>query len=213
VFAAVVVAVMAALVALATGAEAAPPTDGPTQASIAASLHGDALAKWKALTGTQKALTVRILNEPTFRLPAAEADLQAKYPELQVTESQGTDTDATATTSKTALATATSCTLVGRTSWVSQYWSILGIDYATVRTTIGYSTSCGVVRSVSRCYGTSTNYVPLRSIDSNSWYTLGNGLADCWTEWTLGRLCCGTTTGIQGLRVDGYGNIIKRWNV
>lgn len=52
-----------------------------------------------------------------------------------------------------------------------------------------------------------------RSIDSNSWSTLGNGLADCWTEWTLSRPLQSTVTGYQGLRVNGYGTILKVWYV
>ncbi len=101
----------------------------------------------------------------------------------------------------------------GRTSSVTQYWSILGIDYTKITTTIGYTTSGGRVTDVSRCYGSYVNYVPIRSIDKESWHTLGNGLADCWTEWTLHRPVQSSKTGIQGLRVNGYGGITKRWNV
>jgi hypothetical protein len=78
---------------------------------------------------------------------------------------------------------------------------------------MGYTTSGGTVIGVNRCYGTYVNYVPLRSISSSSWYTLGNGLADCWTEWTLGRPLQPTVTGIQGLRVNGWGTILKTWYV
>jgi hypothetical protein len=66
--------------------------------------------------------------------------------------------------------------------------------------------------SVNRCYGTYVDYVPLRSVADESRYTLGNGLADCWTEWTLSRPLQSTVTGIQGLRVNGWGTIVKRWN-
>lgn len=100
---------------------------------------------------------------------------------------------------------------VRRSAWSERRWTILGITYTSVRTTFDYSTSSGRVTAGHLCYGTYVNYVPLRSIDKSSGYTLGNGLGTCETRWTLGRPFQATATGIQGLRVNGYGTIVSTW--
>jgi hypothetical protein len=174
----------------------------PTGSAIEASLTGKALVEWRSLGNAKKAVTLEILSDGVFGLPSEAAAMQQKYPELEVTTER-----ANALIEPTLLAATT------RTTWVRQNWTIFGITYTEVKTTMGYTTSNGMVTDVNRCYGSYVNYVPLRSISSNSWYTLGNGLADCWTEWTLGRPLQPTVTGIQGLRVDGWGKILKVWEV
>lgn len=205
-FLALVTSVLAMTLSLGAPATAAPSTTAVSTAAITANLTGDNLAKWQALTDGQRIATARILSDPAYGIPSEAPGLTRKYAgALKVTDT----TESTTESTTVALATAT----VSRTSWVRQNWTILGITYTEVKTTIGYTTSGSVVLDVTRCYGTYVNYVPLRSIDSYSWYTLGNGLADCWTEWTLGIPFQSTRTGYQGLRVNGWGTILKVWYV
>lgn len=192
---------MATVPASATASGVMQAGPSPVTATIVeANLQGKALVAWKSLTKAKKSLTVKILSERFFGVPSQAARLQSKYSELKVNNDR----------SAGPVTLAASMT---RTSWVRQNWTIFGITYTEIMTTMGYTTSGSTVTGVNRCYGTYVNYVPLRSISSNSWYTLGNGLADCWTEWTLGRPLQSTVTGIQGLRVNGYGQILRIWSV
>lgn len=73
----------------------------------------------------------------------------------------------------------------------------LRVTYTEITTTVGYSYSGSRVTGVNRCYGTFVNYVPMRSIDKNSWSSTSGGTATCKTEWQLGRPLQPTVTGIS----------------
>lgn len=198
---ALLIAVLALL--LAPPAQAASPSPAPvTEASVQAHLKGTSLTRWKGLSHRQKATTLAILSDPGFGLPSQAARLDASYPELQITELASSELAAT-TTSYTS-----------RTSWVRQNWTIFGVVYTELKTSMSYYTYGSVVKSVYRCVNSYVNWVTAtRQITGDSWYTLGNGLADCWTYWEMARPFQSTETGYQGLRVNGYGTILKIWYV
>lgn len=191
------------------GASAAPNDTAPvSQAAVGASLKGQDLARWKALTASEQRTTTAILSDPEFGLPSAAARLAGKYPQLKVSRSSSDVADSPST--NVALA---SVYYASRTTSVSQNWTILGVTYTRITTTMGYHVSGATVIDVTRCTNAYTNWIPARSVNASSWSTLGNGLADCWTEWTLDRPFQATQVGYQGLRVNGYGTILKIWYV
>ena len=100
-----------------------------------------------------------------------------------------------------------------RTTWVRQQWKVFGVTYTEITTTVGYGYPGSRVTGVNRCYGTFVNYVPMRSIDKNSWSSTSGGTATCKTVWQLGRPLQPTVTGIQGLKVNGRGTILQKWLV
>lgn len=186
-------------------------TDAPESVAEQASqaLPPTELAKWNALTDAEKAQVNQVLENPNFGVPGAQAELEAIYPVLEV---QDTVSD-TATPSPRGLAVTTAATTT-RSSYYWQNWTILGITYARMQTTINYSVSGSQVTGISACYGVITNYVPLRQFDKiNTQAVNSDGTATCRTEVWLSRPLQSTVHGVQGLRVNGYGSIIKRWSL
>lgn len=154
---------------------------------------------WDALTDEERTQTLEILGDDDFGNPAAVDDVEMRWDEVEVVEEEGGDPAGTRATA--------------RTHWYSQNWTILGITYTEVKTTIGFTANGSKIVSVNRCYGTYTNYVPLRSISSASWHESTATTATCKTEWSLGRPLQSTVTGIQGLRVSGDGVLLLTWKV
>lgn len=154
---------------------------------------------WDALTDDERTQTLEILGDDGFGDPAAVDEIEARWDEVEVVEEAGGDPSGTRATA--------------RTHWYSQNWTILGITYTEIKTTIGFTANGSKVVSVNRCYGTYTNYVPLRSISSASWSESTATTATCKTEWSLGRPLQPTVTGVQGLRVSGDGVLLLTWKV
>lgn len=176
--------------------------DQVTVDMVDASLSGSEQQAWRNLSVDQKNATVRILNESEFGNPGAMADMEGRHSELDVAVSSSSPSDEVTVASGE------------RESWVQQDWKIFGITYTSATTRMGYTYQDSKVVSVERCYGSYYNYVPLRSIDHNSWSSIdANGRATCKTEWSLSRPLQGTVYGTQGLQVDGDGNILQTWEV
>lgn len=166
------------------------------------------LAKWNALTDDQRALVNTVLEDPNFGVPGAEALVEVEYSAVEVTEEYAPEPPVVSSWAATMVATGT------RTSWYRQNWTILGITYAQVQTNINYSYSGSRVTGITSCYGVITNYVPLRQWDKVNTQSLNSdGTATCRTEVWLARPLQPTQHGIQGLRVNGYGTIIKTWSL
>ncbi|MFF2267381.1 hypothetical protein ACFVTZ_03895 [Cellulosimicrobium cellulans] len=181
----------------------------PTLAEQAAeSLPAGELAKWNALTDDQKAVVNTVLEDPNFGVPGAEALVEDEYSVVEVTEEYAPESSAVSSRAVTTAATGT------RTSWYRQNWKILGVTYAQVQTNVNYSYSGSRVTRISSCYGVITNYVPLRQWDKINTQSLNSdGTATCRTEVWLARPLQPTQHGIQGLRVNGNGTIIKTWSL
>lgn len=196
-------AVLAATIATLSFAAIAPSasaSSGPDPAQVAAALPTDEASAFKQLAPSQQELTARILADPDFAVPGRERALTAKYREVSVTK---TASDATGRTMSVA---------GSRSSWVSQNWTILGITYAKVTTTVGYFYSGGSATAIDYCVGNYVNYVPLRTINYYPTTSVNSdGTVTCRTNWTLDRPLQGTAYGVQGLRVNGYGTIVRIW--
>jgi hypothetical protein len=176
-------------------------------------LPPEELQIWESLSSSEKEHVVAVLNDPDFGIPGHESEIIKRYPIVRVTDSTRAQLGAArAQSRRTAGVTAAS---VGtRSSWIRQTWKILGLTYAEVTTTIDYRYSRSNVTKVLACYGTSVSYVPFRSIDKTNWSSIGaDKNANCRTRWTLSRPLHPTETGIQGLRVNGAGQILKTWTV
>ena len=151
-----------------------------------------------------------ILSDSTFGLPGKEAELTAKYPEVQVGRSES---DSVSLASAASLSDGVMAASAGtRTSYVRQWWTILGIRYAQAQTTAQYQYSGARAYSIDYCQGTHTNLIPGRQI--SNWPSSTNnsdGTITCRTNWTIVRYGLVEDTGVQGFRANGYGNFVARW--
>lgn len=175
--------------------------DAHRMSTVTNALSTQQRADLAALPKPQQARTLAILDDPNFGDPSRAEQLMVKYPELNVFNTEGT---------------AAALSVTQRSRYVQQNWSILGISYATIRTTISFRATEHQVDTILSCWNSSWNAVPgLRSISGHS-YSQYNGYlghATCKTDWVIQRLVGGTGSGTQGLKVDGYGVIIQRWSV
>lgn len=162
--------------------------------------------KWDALSDDEKSRTLEILSDLRFGAPGAEHAAEGLWSEVDVVERSGATTRLTDRRGATVAA-------AERSKWYQQYWTILGVRYTEITTTIGWTYSGSRITSVPRCYGTYVNYVPLRSIDKNSWSEFSSSSATCKTEWSLSRPLQSTVTGVQGLKVDVNGKLLQTWSV
>ena len=177
--------------------------------------------QWHQLSETDQQTTLEILNDERFGIPEEADSLEEQWDELAVNEDIDDATDPGAVPSfdlssysKTAGAsTMATARTYDRTTSYTQRWTILGVTYLEMRTTIGYTTRSGNVLGVNRCYGFYVNYVPFRTIAHTSWHSKTSTTATCKTEWTLARPFQATVTGIQGLKVNGSGKTVQTWRV
>lgn len=170
-----------------------------TAEAVRAGLPQGERAKWDALTDEDRARSLAILSDVDFGNPGAADVVEDRWDEVDVVETQAN--------------ASTRARSMQRSHWYSQKWTIFGVTYTEVTTTVGWTANGSNVVSVNRCYGTYTNYVPLRSISSASWSTKAATNVTCKTEWSLGRALQPTVTGVQGLRVSGDGVLLLVWKV
>ena len=183
-----------------SAAFAAEPATVSKLSTVSAALSPGARAELSALSSSQRQRTLAILEDANFGDPSHAVALMNKYPELKVENLEG----AQATRG-----------VVQRTRYVEQAWSIIGINYASIRTTISFTSTEHQVDAILNCWNSSWNAAPsIRSINGNSYsqYNPSLGQATCKTNWVLNRLVGGSSSGTQGLKVDGYGVILQRWS-
>jgi hypothetical protein len=170
-----------------------------TADAVRVALPHEERVKWDALTDAERARSLAILSDADFGNPGAADVVEDRWDEVDVVETQANASSGSRSTQ--------------RSHWYSQKWTSLGVTYTDVKTTVGWTANGSNVVSVNRCYGTYTNYVPLRSISSASWWTKAATNVTCKTEWSLGRPLQSTVTGVQGLRVSGDGVLLQVWKV
>ncbi|MSR99588.1 hypothetical protein FYJ28_12240 [Arthrobacter sp. BL-252-APC-1A] len=176
--------------------------------SFVENLPASEVKKWEALSAEQQAEVIHVLSDPRVDSISTTEDAKEISPLLDYEEvsvpatSLGTLAERGATTMAT----------TRRNAWTEAYWTILGLRYAEVRTTVNYNTSGGRVVSHNACYANYTNHVPLRTIQGTSYTIYGNGKLTCETAWSIARPLQQTQYGYQGIRVNGYGNIEATWN-
>jgi hypothetical protein len=188
-----------------TGATAqATSTPEPTLAEQAATLlPASERSKWEKLTPTEKDTVNEILQDPSFGIPGSADSMEAKYEALEVvtTDAESNTPQARAAAKK-------------RTTHVEQNWKILNVTYASIKTYVSYDYVGSKATKLNSCTGVIVNYVPMRQFEKNNTSSLNNdGTVTCRTEVWLSRPLQGTAFGIQGLRVNGSGTIVKRWNL
>jgi hypothetical protein len=160
---------------------------------------------FESLTDGQELLTLQVLADPEFGIPGREASVQTRFPDVKVSTVESPTNQAQ---QESSLASGT------RTTWVRQSWTLLGITYATVQTTASYSYSDARAYNVQSCAGTYTNLIPGRQISNYSTSSNNSdGTITCRSNWRLIRFGVQIDEGAQGFRVNGYGTIVRRWNV
>ncbi|MCA0181407.1 MAG: hypothetical protein LCH60_12885 [Actinobacteria bacterium] len=195
-----VLAATISAISFAAIAPAASASSQPDPTQIAAVLPAEQSAAFKQLAQSQQELTAQILADPDFAVPGREQALTAKYRQVAVTKTASDSTNRSLAASGS------------RSSWVSQNWTILGITYAKVTTTVGYFYNGSSATAIDYCVGNAVNYVPLRTINYYPTTSVNSdGTVTCRTNWTLDRPLQSTAYGVQGLRVNGNGTIVRTW--
>lgn len=179
-----------------------------SSADFVANLPASERAKWNALSADQQRQALNILSGAAIDTITTDAEAKAVSPHLAMATSSFTTTAA----KSGEIAATNALATVRRSAWTEGWWTIFGVRYAEIRTTVDYNTSAGRVVSHNACYNNYTNYVPFRSIQTGSYTIYGNGKLTCETSLSLARPGQATTYGYQGIRVNGYGTIEATWN-
>lgn len=193
----------------ATAAASAPAL---TAQQLTTKLKGSDLTRWNALTSSQRTHVVSVLNDPRLVGDLTDAQAKAISPDLSVTESSGTVpmSGAALLEPATASLAASAAASYEVSSYYEKAWTILGITYTKVRLDYYYVTGSGIVLSDHYCTASYTNYVPLRSATAQVNHYVSGGVGQCTALWTLTKANFWTTSGTQGMTVNGSG-VASTW--
>lgn len=158
--------------------------------------------KWQRLSPKQQERTLEILSDPDFLTPAFDL---SRNPEVKVSEDSDIAT-------KSVEGEVSVQAVNTRRVW--QNWTIAGIVYAEVTTSISYTSSGASVLSIQNCWTNVVNRVPLRTINWSNYSGLTGANAPsawCKADLAIARPLQSTQYGTQGLLVNGYGTIVTKW--
>lgn len=183
-----------------------------SQSQFASRLTGPDLARWQALSSTQRAHVMSVLNDSRLVPNLTDAQLKAISPDLSVSEVTKTEpvpSSGPAASAYPAALAAAAATYEVHSSYYKDY-KVLGISYTRVGLDYYYVTGSGVVLSDHYCSASYTNYVPMRTAASQVNHYVSGGQGYCIVTWTLTKVGFWTTTSDQGMIVNGPG-IVSTW--
>ncbi|PRY58162.1 hypothetical protein BCF74_11386 [Knoellia remsis] len=178
-----------------------------TRAQIIERLNPSERAKFMALSEAEQRRSVEVVSDPDFAVPGREAAVAKKYPGAATRVATSESANPTDVQQASAMAGT-------RNSWYKQWWTFLGVTYASVQTTAQYQTSGARAYGIEYCQGSYTNLVPGRQISYWPSYTNNSdGTITCRTNWTVIKAGIQEVNGVQGFRVNGYGTFIRKWSI
>lgn len=175
-----------------------------TASQFRATLSGDDLVTWDALSANDKATALNYLNDRDVLC----ADPAATGPKVATVET-ATVVDPPPTTTAKNMRVPSGPARNDYHAWYYKKYKIFGITYAKAQLDYYFRASSSSVVSDARCTLSLTNRVPARSYDYQTDHWVPGGRGNCTATITVTRAGFWSDTGDMGLQVGGAGKILS----